>query len=168
VRPPALAHLRSIHSPVVPSSTAAALDFIRSQPSQYVVASIVGRKYILTPSDTLSIPRLRDVNVGDVLLLDEINELGSRDFTLRGNPSIPASRVQVHATVLEHTKGPMEFIYKKKRRKGYQKRKTHKQTYTRLRIGDIHILPHQSASSTILPPPPPVPPLNEVDTYRSS
>ncbi|KAG5647520.1 hypothetical protein DXG03_009457 [Asterophora parasitica] len=131
---------RAVHTtPAVPSSTAAALDLIRSQPSQYVVASFVGRKYILAPRDVLTVPRLRDVKVGDVLTLDEIHELGSREYTLRGNPVIPTSRVKVEATVVEHTKGRMEYIFKKKRRKGYQKTITHKQPYTRLRIGDIEI-----------------------------
>jgi large subunit ribosomal protein L21 len=123
----------------VPSSTAAALQLIRSQPSQYVVASFAGRKYILTPRDMLTVPHLRDVKVGDVLVLDEIHELGSREYTLRGNPVIPTNTVKVEATVVEHTKGKMEFIFKKKRRKGYRKTIQHKQPYTRIRIGDIEI-----------------------------
>ncbi|KAF9466037.1 ribosomal protein L21-like protein [Collybia nuda] len=131
-------HIRDIRS-VTPASTTAALELIRSQPSQYVVASFAGRKYILTPRDMLTVPHLRDVKVGDVLTLDEIHELGSREYTLRGNPVIPPSRVKVEATVVEHTKGKMEFIFKKKRRKGYQKTITHKQPYTRLRIGNIEI-----------------------------
>jgi len=130
---------RALHTAIVPDSTVSALELIRSQPSQYVVASFVGRKYILTPRDLLTVPRLRDVKVGDVLTLDEIHELGSRDYTLRGDPVISPSRIKVEATVIEHTKGKMEYIFKKKRRKGYQKTITHKQPYTRLRIGNIEI-----------------------------
>ncbi|KAF8909299.1 ribosomal protein L21-like protein [Gymnopilus junonius] len=121
------------------ASAASALQLIRSQPSQYVVASFAGTKYILTPRDILTVPRLRDVNVGDVLVLDEIHELGSREYTLRGNPVIPPTKVKVEATVVEHTKGQMEYIFKKKRRKGYKKTIQHKQPYTRLRIGSIEI-----------------------------
>ncbi|TEB36754.1 hypothetical protein FA13DRAFT_1787118 [Coprinellus micaceus] len=99
---------------------------IRAQPSQYVVASFVGKKYILTPRDLLTVPRLRDVRVGDVLALDAIHELGSRDYTLRGTPTIAPERVSVQATVVEHTKGSMEVKFKKKRRKGYQKTIKHK------------------------------------------
>jgi len=51
----------------------------------------------------------------------------------------PAGTVTVKATVVEHTKGRMEVIVKKKRRKGYKKTIKHKQTYTRLRIGDITV-----------------------------
>ncbi|KAG6865133.1 hypothetical protein C0991_004870 [Blastosporella zonata] len=130
---------RALHTGSQPNSTTAALDLIRSQPSHYVVANFVGRKYILAPRDLLTVPRPRDVQVGDVLTLDEIHELGSREYTLRGNPTISPDRVRVQATVVEHTKGKMESIFKKKRRKGYQKTITHKQPYTRLRIGDIEI-----------------------------
>jgi len=126
-------------SAALPGSTIAALELIRSQPSQYVVATFAGRKHILTPRDLLTVPHLRDVKVGDVLALDAIHELGSREYTLRGNPLIPPSRVKVEATVVEHTKGNMEFIFKKKRRKGYRKTIQHKQPYTRLRIGNIEI-----------------------------
>lgn len=134
-----LAGIRRLSTTVTPSSTTDALNFIRSQPSQYFIATFVGKKYLLAPRDLLTVPRLKDVKVGDVVQLDQIHELGSREFTLRGNPTIPTSRVQVHATVVEHTKGKMEFIFKKKRRKGYQKTKRHKQTYTRLRVGSIEI-----------------------------
>lgn len=65
--------------------------------------------------------------------------MGSRDYTVRGSPLIPLEHVNVTATVIEHTKGKMEVIFKKKRRKGYEKTITHKQTYTRLSIGPIDV-----------------------------
>ncbi|KAJ7509730.1 ribosomal protein L21-like protein [Mycena galericulata] len=131
---------RLIHTTPTPTpgSTPAALALIRSQPSRYIVATLGGRKHLLAPRDLLTVPRIRDAKVGDVLALSAIHELGSREYTLRGNPLIPASSgVRVRATVVEHTKGAMEFIFKKKRRKGYQKLIQHKQPYTRLRIGEI-------------------------------
>ncbi|KAG8908603.1 hypothetical protein FRB99_004891 [Tulasnella sp. 403] len=111
-----------------PTSVQSAIDLVRSQPSHYVVASLVGRKYLLTPRDVLTVPRLNDVKLGDVIALTDIHELGSREYTLRGEPLLPAGTVSVKATVVEHTKGEMEFIVKKKRRKGYKKTIQHKQT----------------------------------------
>ncbi|KAJ7773057.1 ribosomal protein L21-like protein [Mycena metata] len=142
---------RMLHTAsAAPSSTSAALELIRSQPSRYIVATLGGRKHILTPRDLLTVPRIRDVNVGDVVALSSIHELGSREYTLRGNPVIPpSSGVRVFATVVEHTKGAMEFIFKKKRRKGYQKLIQHKQPYTRLRIGDIEISTEQSSVTDV-------------------
>lgn len=122
---------------------ASALALIRSQPSQYAIAALAGRKYLLAPRDLLTVPRLNDVAVGDVLELENIHELGSREYTLRGAPRLIPNVVKVTATVVEHTKGQMEFIVKKKRRKGYKKTIQHKQTYTRLRVGPFEF-PHQS------------------------
>lgn len=71
--------------------------------------------------------------------MSEIHELGSREYTLRGNPTISPTRVKVEATVIEHTKGRQEVVVKRKRRKGYYKTIRHKHPYTRLRIGSIGI-----------------------------
>lgn len=128
---------RALHT--LPDTTSSALNLIRSQPSQYIVATVAGRKYLLTPKDVLTVPRLNDVNVGDVLALSDIHELGSREYTLRGNPIIPSSRVKVEATVIEHTKGKQEVVVKRKRRKGYYKTIRNKHPFTRLRIGSIDI-----------------------------
>lgn len=111
-----------------------ALALIHSQPLQYAVAAVAGRKYLLAPRDLLTVPRLNDVAIGDVLELENIHELGSREYTLRGTPHLSLGVVKISATVVEHTKGKMEFIVKKKRRKGYKKTIQHKQTYTRLRV----------------------------------
>jgi large subunit ribosomal protein L21 len=158
----------------------------------------------------VTLPRLKDVEVGDVLELDRVHEVGSRDYTLRAQDSmntrtrgVPAmmrrsvnthqerlhdllrqasvsdqaessfeavlnedgsvkesqswaarlkpsglahvgavldkDTVRVRCTVVEQTKGRMEFIVKKKRRKGYKKTIKHKQTYTRLRVEGIQL-----------------------------
>ncbi|KAF8141737.1 ribosomal protein L21-like protein [Boletus edulis] len=110
----------SLHS--APDSAAAALSLIQ--------------KYILTPRDILTVPRLKDVCVGDVLHLRDLHEIGTREYTLRGDP-LPRNHIKVEATVIEQTKGKMEVVFKKKRRKGYQKTIKNKHPYTRLRIGPI-------------------------------
>lgn len=52
---------------------------------------------------------------------------------------LPASSVRARAVVIEHTKGALERIVKRKRRKGYKKTIEHKQPYTRLRLEAIKI-----------------------------
>lgn len=171
-----------------------AIALLRKQPLHYVVASMVGKTLLLHERDLFSVPRINDVQVGDVLELDRIHEVGSRDFTLRAQDSLntrsrgtlalerrstPFSNVpenvqlpsddtylpesdswaarlrpgglahkgallskdvvRVRCTVVEHTKGPMELIVKKKRRKGYRRTIRHKQTYSRLRVEALQI-----------------------------
>ena len=82
--------VRSLHTQA-PSTTNSAVALIRSQPSQYAIAAVAGRKYLIAPRDLVTVPRLKDVAVGDVLALSDIHEVGSREYTLRGAPHIPPS-----------------------------------------------------------------------------
>lgn len=87
----------------------------------------------------MTVPRLKDVQVGDVIRLDKIHEVGSRDYTLRATDGefLRDAAVHVQATVVEHTKGKMEATVKFKKRKGYTKTIKTKSKYTRLRVGEI-------------------------------
>lgn len=124
-------------APKTISSVEQVSDLIRAEPSQYVVAAFLGRRYILSPRDILTVPRMRDVSLGDRIELNAIQEVGSRQYTLRGDPTLSQDVVRVHAAVVEHTKGALQKIEKFKRRKGYRRLLDHKQPFTRLRIGPI-------------------------------
>lgn len=69
-----------------------ALSLLRSQPNHYVVASISGRTFVLSNSDLITLPRIRDVKLGDVLELDLVHEVGSRDYTLRAQDPAHGAR----------------------------------------------------------------------------
>lgn len=151
------------------------------------MASIAGRTLLLNPRDVFTLPRLRDLQVGDVVELDRIHEVGSRDYTLRAQDPmdtrgqarralmlssskeseepdvveiksseswaaklaprglahvgavLPPSTVRARCVVVEHTKGALMRITKKKRRKDYKRTVEHKQTYTRLRLEGIKL-----------------------------
>ncbi|GAA5852265.1 hypothetical protein JCM5353_003510 [Sporobolomyces roseus] len=74
----------------VPDETSA-LSLLKSQPSHYVSALLMGRRYLLTPNDILTIPHLKSVPVGTKISLTRILEVGSRDYTLRA--SSPTSQI---------------------------------------------------------------------------
>ena len=54
-----------------------------------------------------------------------------------GQPSVAGAKVT--ARILEQGKGKKVLIFKKKRRKGYQLKKGHRQLYTALEIKDISL-----------------------------
>ncbi|CAO3600665.1 unnamed protein product [Absidia cylindrospora] len=84
--------------------------------------------------------RLNDVKVGDVLQLDRVRELGSKDYSLMGQPYVQDSIYDIQATVIEHTKSKLIQIVKKKRRKNYKRTIEHKQTHTVLRISKVDVV----------------------------
>lgn len=75
------------------SSSERALALLKSQPSHYAVASITGRTYLVAKGDLVTVPRLKDVQVGDVLVLDKVHEIGSRDYTLRAQDTLNTRRI---------------------------------------------------------------------------
>lgn len=72
-------------------STPSVLSLLASQPSHYVSALLLGRRYILTARDILTVPKMKGVQPGDRIELTRILEVGSRDYTLRAMNLPPAS-----------------------------------------------------------------------------
>lgn len=64
-------------------SEPSALSLLASQPSHYISALLLGRRYLLTPNDVLIVPKLKGVTPGTIIDLTRILEVGSRDYTLR-------------------------------------------------------------------------------------
>ena len=77
----------------------------------------------------------QELIVGQQVVFNEVLMLGAADFTMLGRPHL--RRVQVHATVEELSRSEKVIIFKKKRRKGYQKNAGHKQNLVVIRIDNI-------------------------------
>lgn len=73
-----------------PIETPSALSLLASQPSHYISALLLGRRYLLTPRDILTVPKMKGVKPGDKIQLTRILEVGSRDYTLRATPMTKA------------------------------------------------------------------------------
>lgn len=114
---------------------------MRDQLRYYAIAEIAGRPYLITQNDKVILNRLKDVKVGDVLKLDKVRELGSKDYAIKGDPYVNEAFFDITATVIEHPKSKMIKIVKKKRRKNYKRTITHKQTHTVLRISKVDVNP---------------------------
>ena len=120
-------------------ATIAALESLRSQLNCYAVTEIVGRHYLITKNDLIVTNRLGDVDLGDIVQLNRVKELGSKDFTIKGDPYVSNDYYHITATVVEQPKGPFTEIIKKKKRNRRKKRITHKQTYTVLRVREVEV-----------------------------
>lgn len=122
------------------ATTLSCVQKLRDQLRYYAVTEIAGRPYLITQNDKVIVNRLRDVKVGDVLKLDRVREIGSKDHTLVGEPYVQDTIYDIQATVLEHTKSKLIQIVKKKRRKNYKRTIEHKQTHTVLRISKVDVV----------------------------
>lgn len=136
--------------PTMPSSLMSSLQKLNIQPRHYAKVHIQNKAYVVTKGDVIHLPvRLSQTKIGDILSLTTLSALGSRDYTLRS--PIPNAKNQVRtfldpklfncrATVIEHTKVPMQTTIKKKRRNRHAKAIKTKQPYTVLRVTELEAL----------------------------
>jgi len=137
--PYSLSSSKYSHIPSFSNTTKDYLNRLREQLHYYAVAEIRSQKFLITKNDLVITHRLRDVDVGDEIKLNRVMELGSKDYTIKGQPLVSEAFYNIKATVVEQPKGPFIEIFKKKQRNRHRKRVTHKQTYTVLRISEVEI-----------------------------
>ena len=71
-------------------------------------------------NDVINAERLPRAAIGDVITLDQVLLVGTPAHSLVGRPLVPGARVTVR--VAEQTQDAKTIIFKKKRRKGYQRK----------------------------------------------
>ena len=99
----------------------------------FAVVTIAGQQFKVEEGQELFVHQL-EANEGDSLSFDQVL-LVENDGTVQvGKPTLKAS---VNATVLGHQKGDKVIVFKKKRRKGYQKKNGHRQRFTKIKIDSI-------------------------------
>lgn len=96
----------------------------------FAIVSIAGQQFKVRKDDELFVHRLEG-NAGDKVEFSDILMLGDDQFTV-GNGS-----KKVQAEIVDHLKGDKVIIFKKNRRKGYQKKNGHRQSLTRIKINEI-------------------------------
>ncbi|KAG0290097.1 hypothetical protein BGZ96_006452 [Linnemannia gamsii] len=126
----------STASPSTPSSE---LSLLRNQLRYYAVAEIKNRPYLITKNDIIVLDRLKDVKLGDVIELNQIKELGSKDYAIQGAPYVSSEYYSIKATVIEQPKGKIVETFKKKRRKHFQRRYHIKPLHTLLRVSELEV-----------------------------
>jgi large subunit ribosomal protein L21 len=79
------------------------------------------------------------LNAGDSFVIDKVLLVGSPDFTAVGRPYV--KNAMVVCTVEENCRTEKVIVFKKKRRKGYQRNKGHRQDVTMVRVDTIFYTP---------------------------
>ncbi len=97
----------------------------------FAVLAVAGKQYKVSPGDVINAERLKHLAVGEALSLPAML-VGTRDATLVGRPTVPGAAVRL--VVQEHVQDLKVTIFKKKRRKRYQKKQGHRREVTRLYV----------------------------------
>ena len=100
----------------------------------YVIVDIQGQQFKVQKDQKLFVHRI-DANEGDSVEFSNVLLIGNgEDFTI-GTPTVEGAKIVVE--VLSHVKGDKVLVFKKKRRKGYQKMNGHRQQFSQILVKDI-------------------------------
>lgn len=100
----------------------------------YAIVEIAGQQFKVERGNKVYVHRL-DANEGAKVEFDKVFLIDNGGKISVGNPTVDGAKVA--ATVVEHVKGDKVAVFKKKRRKGYQKWNNHRQYLTQILIQGI-------------------------------
>ncbi|MCF8227587.1 MAG: 50S ribosomal protein L21 [Bacteroidales bacterium] len=100
----------------------------------YAIVDIAGQQFKVEKGQEIFVHQLdkkegEKVDFYDVLLIDKDGNI------MVGQPTIEGAKIS--AKVLENLKGDKVMVFKKKRRKGYQKMNGHRQLFSKIQIEEI-------------------------------
>jgi len=100
----------------------------------YAIVETGGLQFRVEPGMKLNVPRIAS-GEGDSVKLEKVLLVSDGDDVEIGNPLVAGASVEVE--VIENGRGKKIIVYKRKRRKGYERTQGHRQDYTRIEIKSI-------------------------------
>ena len=102
--------------------------------NMYAIVEIAGQQFKVERGNKVYVHRL-DANEGAKVEFDKVFLIDNGGKISLGDPTVDGAKVS--ATVIEHLKGDKVIVFKKLRRKGYQKWNNHRQYLTQILIQGI-------------------------------
>lgn len=106
-----------------------------SEDKIFAVFEFQGRQHKVTKDDLVMLDKSSLLKVGDTVFFEKILLIGSASSTAVGRPYISSAKVV--GTVEEQSSTEKVIVFKKRRRKGYQKNMGHREEIVMVRIDKI-------------------------------
>ena len=100
----------------------------------YAIINISGKQYKAISGARLRVPK-QNGEAGTSLTFDKVLLINDGKNTEVGEPILKGASVA--GTIIEHGRNKKILVYKKKRRKGYQRKNGHRQWFTEVEFGTI-------------------------------
>ncbi len=100
----------------------------------YAVVKTGGKQYKVSEGTQFKVEKL-DGEPGVEIVLNEVLLIGGKGSPRVGTPVVDGAAVR--AQIVEQARDKKILVYKKKRRKGYEKKYGHRQHYTELKVTKI-------------------------------
>lgn len=111
----------------------------------YAIVNISGKQFKAIEGSKVRVPK-QVGEQGSTLTFDDVLLVNDGTNTQVGNPKL--SGAVVTATVLDHGRDKKILVYKKKRRKGYQRKNGHRQWYTEIEFQKITASPSKKIKTS--------------------
>ncbi|HSW67199.1 MAG TPA: 50S ribosomal protein L21 [Bacteroidales bacterium] len=98
------------------------------------IINIAGQQFKVEKGKQLFVHRL-SAEEGSSVEFDKVLLLDNEGTVAVGTPVVEGAKVT--ARILNHVKGDKVTVFKKKRRKGYQKSNGHRQQFSKIEINEI-------------------------------
>ncbi len=98
------------------------------------IVNIAGQQFKVAEGQELFVHRL-EAEAGSSVSFDQVLMIDNNGSVRIGTPVVSSAKVS--ATVMDHLKGDKVIVYKKKRRKGYEKKNGHRQSFSKIKIDSI-------------------------------
>ena len=109
----------------------------------YAIINISGKQYKVISGARIRVPK-QDGETGSRLTFDQVLLIKDGDNTEIGATTLKGASVT--GTIIDHGKEKKILVYKKKRRKGYQRKNGHRQWFTEIEFNNINHSKNQSVS----------------------
>jgi len=100
----------------------------------YAIVEIAGQQFKVEKDRKVFVHQLEG-NEGENVEFDRVLLIDNEGKIQVGKPTVKDAKVT--AKILMHQRGDKVIVFKKKRRKGYQKRNGHRQYFTQIQIEEI-------------------------------
>ena len=94
-----------------------------------------GRQFTVAEGDILKVNRYPGTEAGSTVEISEVLAIGEGEEAVFGAPLVEGAHVS--AKILENKRGKKVIVYKKKRRKGYERKRGHRQEISVIKIETI-------------------------------
>ena len=94
-----------------------------------------GQQFTVTEGDILTVNRYRGSEKGSTIEIKDVLAAGEGENYKVGKPTL--SGASVSATVLENKRGKKVIVFKKKKRKGMERKRGHRQELSVIKIETI-------------------------------
>ena len=100
----------------------------------YAIINISGKQYKAISGARIRVPK-QDGETGSDIIFDQVLLIKDGDNTEIGTPILKGASVT--GTIVDHGRYKKILVYKKKRRKGYQRKNGHRQWFTEIEFNKI-------------------------------